>query len=187
MSADTELARQLAGLPELAELVSALAGLDRSGRIEALIALAEGFREVPARLAQRPFPEPNRVPACESQAFVFAEPRADGSLDFHFAVENPQGISAKALAAILARTLSGAPLEAVNRVPVEVVERVFGRELSLGKSLGLAGMLLAVQREARERMKAAGSFPGHAAGSASSPAASHDPSHAPSHDPRRMQ
>ena len=94
MSADTELARQLAGLPELAELVSALAGLDRSGRIEALIALAEGFREVPARLAQRPFPEPNRVPACESQAFVFAEPRADGSLDFHFAVENPQGISA---------------------------------------------------------------------------------------------
>ncbi len=153
MNADVDLSRALGELPELADLVSTLAGLDRSGRIEALIALAEGFREVPARLAQRPFPEPNRVPACESQAFVFAEPRPDGSLDFHFAVENPQGISAKALAAILSRTLSGAPLEAVTRVPVEVVERLFGRELSLGKSLGLTGMLLAVQREARERMK----------------------------------
>lgn len=156
MNADVGLSRALGELPELAELVSTLGGLDRSGRIEALIELAEGFREVPARLAQRPFPEPNRVPACESQAFVFAEPRPDGSLDFHFAVENPQGISAKALAAILSRTLSGAPLEAVSRVPVEVVEQLFGRELSLGKSLGLTGMLLAVQREARERMKVSG-------------------------------
>lgn len=142
--------RKLQEVPELAELVDALSGLDRSGRIEALIALAEGYREVPSRLAIRPFPEANKVPACESQAYVFAEPRADGRLDFHFAVENPQGISAKALAAVLARTLSGAPLPAVAGVPVEVVEQLFGRELSMGKSLGLAGMLLAVQRAARE-------------------------------------
>ena len=146
MSADASLP------PELGELVSELSGLDRAGRIEALIALAEGYREVPARIAMRPFPERNKVPACESQAYVFAEPRPDGCLDFHFAVENPQGISAKALAAILARTLSGEGLEAVTRVPVEVVEQLFGRELSMGKSLGLSGMLLGVQREARERM-----------------------------------
>ena len=134
--------------------MSDLSGLDRAGRIEALIAFAEGYREVPASIAARPYPERNKVPACESQAYVFAEPRLDGSLDFHFAVENPQGISAKALAAILGRTLSGAPIEAVTRVPVEVVEQLFGRELSLGKSLGLSGMLLGVQREARERMAA---------------------------------
>jgi cysteine desulfuration protein SufE len=134
---------------ELAELVETLSALPRADRIEALIALAEGFREVPARLAKRPFPEPNRVPACESQAYAFAEPRPDGTLDFHFAVENPQGVSAKALAAILSRTLSGAPLTAVAGVPTEIVERLFGRELSLGKSLGLTGMLQAVQREAR--------------------------------------
>lgn len=139
-------------LPELADLVEMLSGLDRPERIEALIALAEGYREVPSRLARRPFPEAHRVPACESQAFVFAEARPDGRLDLHFAVENPQGISARALAAILARTLSGAPLEAVTQLPVEVVERLFGRELSLGKSLGLSGMLLAVQREAREQL-----------------------------------
>jgi len=142
----------LAAVPELAELVDTLGGLDRSGRIEALIALAEGYREVSPRLAARPFPEANKVPACESQAYVFAESRPDGTLDFHFAVENPQGISAKALAAILARTLSGVDPAAVSAVPVEVVERLFGRELSMGKSLGLAGMLLAVQRGAREQL-----------------------------------
>lgn len=151
---------ELQEIPELADLVEGLSGFDRAGRIEALIALAEGYREVPARLATRPFPDANRVPACESQAFVFAEPRPDGRLDFHFAVENPQGISAKALAAILARTLSGAPLAAVAAVPVEVVELLFGRELSMGKSLGLSGMLLAVQRAAREA--AAGRAPVHA-------------------------
>ena len=141
-----------AEIPELDDLVEMLSGLDRSGRIEALIALAEGYREVPARVAARPFPEANKVPACESQAYVFTEPRADGSLDLFFAVENPQGISAKALAAILARTLSGVAPAAVAAVPVEVVEQLFGRELSMGKSLGLSGMLLAVQRAAREQM-----------------------------------
>ncbi len=69
-------------------------------------------------------------------------------------MENPQGISAKALAAILGRTLSGKGLEAVSRVPVEIVEQLFGRELSMGKSLGLSGMLLGVQRETRDRMAA---------------------------------
>lgn len=140
---------EIAALPALGDLVSTLSGMDRAARIESLIALAEGYREVPGRLARRPFPEANRVPACESQAYVFAEARPDGRLDFYFAVENPQGISAKALAAILGRTLSGAPLEAITRLPLEVVEWLFGRELSLGKSMGLTGMLLAVQREAR--------------------------------------
>ncbi len=157
MSADAGLGLGRDGLDELGELddlVSELSALDRSGRIEALIALAEGYREVPKRIALRPFPEQNKVPACESQAYVFAEPRPDGSLDYHFAVENPQGISAKAMAAILGRTLSGKGLEAVTRVPVEIVEQLFGRELSMGKSLGLSGMLLGVQREARDRMAA---------------------------------
>lgn len=152
MSAEIGVRPEIVALPELGELVSTLSGMDRSARIEALIALAEGYREVPARLARRPFPEANRVPACESQAYVFAEERPDGRLDFHFAVENRQGISARALAAILGRTLSGAPLEAVMRLPPETVEWLFGRELSLGKSLGLTGMLLAVQREASEQL-----------------------------------
>ena len=62
----------------LAETLELIESLDRSERIDALIALADRFREVPERVARRPFDEAARVPGCESQAYVFAEPRADG-------------------------------------------------------------------------------------------------------------
>jgi cysteine desulfuration protein SufE len=143
----------------LLELVEPLSTLDRAQRIEALLDLASRFREVDPAVARRPFPEANRVPACESQAFVFPEPLADGTLRFHFAVENPQGLSAKALAVLLDRAFSGAPLAEVAAGvgdPAAAVEAVFGRELSLGKQLGLAGLLLAVQRAARARLALAG-------------------------------
>lgn len=114
---------------------------DRSERIQLLIDIAERFQDVPPRVATRPFPEEHRVPACESEAFVWAERRPDGNLDFHFAVENPQGISAKAMAVILRDTLSGQPLDQVAAVPQDVVYKVFGNELSMGKSMGLMGMV----------------------------------------------
>ncbi|MFN7940525.1 MAG: SufE family protein [Thermoanaerobaculia bacterium] len=143
-------------LPErLESTVSDLEALaDRTERIEALIALAGSFREVPAAIATRPFPAEHRVAGCESEAYVWSEPLADGTLRFHFAVENPQGISAKAMAALLERTVSGAPLVEVARLPTEVVYRVFGHELSMGKSMGLMGMIQSVQREAARALAA---------------------------------
>jgi cysteine desulfuration protein SufE len=123
---------------------------ERSERIEALIGVADRFRGVPARLASRPYPEEHRVPACESQAFVWSEPNPDGTLRFHFAVENPQGISARALAVILDETLSGAPLAEVAEVPGDVVYRIFGNELSMGKSMGLMAMVSMVARAAQQ-------------------------------------
>ena len=92
-----------------------------------------------------------------TQAYVFAEPLADGTLRFHFAVENPQGLSARAFAVLLDKAYSGAPLDEVARSaadPTAVIESIFGRELSLGKQLGLAGMLQSVAREARARLPA---------------------------------
>src|SRR5689334_2597420 len=114
---------------------------DRSERIQMLIDIADRFHDVPPRIASRPFGEEHRVPACESEAFVWAEPRPDGNLDFHFAVENPQGISARALAVILGDTLSGQPVRQVAELPQDLVYQVFGRELSMGKSMGLMGMV----------------------------------------------
>lgn len=114
---------------------------DRNERIQLLIDIASRFEEVPPRIARRPFSPEHQVPACESQAYVFAEERPDGTLDFHFAVENPQGVSAKAMAAILDETLSGAPPEQVAEVSQDIVYRVFGRELSMGKSMGLMAMV----------------------------------------------
>ncbi len=126
---------------------------DRSERIQLLIDIAERFKDVPPRIAARPFPEEHRVPACESEAFVWAERRPDGNLDFHFAVENPQGISAKAMAVILGDTLSGQPLDQVAAVPQDVVYKVFGNELSMGKSMGLMGMVGMVSTLAKRAQK----------------------------------
>lgn len=122
---------------QLENLVSILEGLDRSEQIEMLIDFSKSFKRVPSRIAERPFLTEHRVPGCESEAYVWAEPTREGTQNYHFAVENPQGISAMALAAILAETLSGVALEDVADVPADVIYRIFGRELSMGKSLGL--------------------------------------------------
>ncbi len=136
----------------LADVVADLEFADRGLRAELLIEYADQFEEVAPAIASRPFAEVHRAPRCESDAYVFATDRADGTLQFHFAVENPQGLSAKAWAVILGETLSGQPLEAVARVPQDVIFQLFGRDLSMGKGQGLVGMLDVVQHEARRRL-----------------------------------
>lgn len=147
----------MSALPEpLEEMLATLDLLDdRAERIELLISLADKFREVPREVATRPFPETARVPACESEAFVWSVEQEDGGLKLYFAVENPQGISAKALAALLDRTLSGLPPEEIAKVPSDVVYRVFGNELSMGKSMGLMAMVGMVRRQAELRLRGA--------------------------------
>lgn len=139
--------------PKLAETVELLAMLpDRGERIQMLISVADRFRDVPERIAARPFPEEHKVPACESEAYVWAEPLPEGTLKFHFAVENPQGISAKAMAVILDESLSGQPPAEVARISGDVVYEIFGRELSMGKSMGLMGMVSMVANYARKAL-----------------------------------
>lgn len=142
-------------LPERLETwLATLESLDRSDRIRTLIDVAGRFPHVPPCLAQRPYPAERRVPGCESEAYVWAEPKPDGTLTYYFAVENPQGISAMALAAILGNTLSSAPLEEVAAVPADIVYSIFGRELSMGKSLGLIGIINMVRAAARQQLQA---------------------------------
>jgi cysteine desulfuration protein SufE len=141
--------------PRLQEHLDMLALLpDRGDRIQYLISMADRFHDVPPAVATRPFPESHRVPQCESEAYVWATPRADGTLDFHFAVENPQGISAKALAVILGDALGGEPVETIAGISGDVVYGIFGRELSMGKNLGLLGMLQMCQAFARRQAAA---------------------------------
>jgi cysteine desulfuration protein SufE len=142
------------GLPEqLERLLATLETLDRNDRIEMLVDVARRFRSVPERVAVRPFPKERRVPGCESEAYIWAESRPDRTLTYYFAVENPQGISAMALAAILGDSLSGVPLSDVAAVPSDIVYRIFGRELSMGKSLGLMGMVNMVRAAAMQQLQ----------------------------------
>ena len=126
---------------------------DRSERAAYLIELADKFEEVPERIATRPFPEENHVQRCESDAYVWAEEQPDNTLKFHFAVENPQGISAKAMSVILDEAASGALLEQVAEIPCDVVFTFFGKDISMGKGQGLMGIVNMVQGMARERLK----------------------------------
>lgn len=146
----------MTAIPEpLARLLHEVEGLDRFERQQLLLEFADEFREVPPEVAERPFPEENYVTRCESQAYVFARPNPDGTLKFYFAVENPQGVSAKSWAVIMDRTLSGQPLESVLAVPPDVIFRIYGNEISMGKGQGLMGMLdhvkMLAARTLRER------------------------------------
>jgi len=138
----------------LVQLAREFKSMDRTERMEMLIDYADQFVEVPVSVATRPFDDRHRAPRCESDAYVWAVDTADGGLALHFAVENPQGLSAKAWAAILAGTVSGAPPERLAAIDPEVIYDIFGRDLSMGKGQGLMGMLDLVHFEAKQRLAA---------------------------------
>ena len=122
---------------------------DRNDRIQMLVDIAERFKPVPESVATRPYPEDRKVPGCESEVYVWSRSNGNDTLKFHFAVENPQGVSAKALAVILDETLSGARPEEVAAVEGDLIYEIFGRELSMGKSMGLMNMIAVAQVEAK--------------------------------------
>jgi cysteine desulfuration protein SufE len=124
---------------------------DRQDRIDALISIGQAY-EMPADVPRN---ESTRVPGCESEVYIASRPEGDG-LKYLIAVDNPQGISAMALAQILDTTLSGEPLESIKDVPEEVVYTIFGRELSMGKSMGLTNMVRMIKREAEQVLAARG-------------------------------
>jgi cysteine desulfuration protein SufE len=122
---------------------------DPADRTDMLLSYADQFKEVPPEVATRPFPEKNHIPQCESDAYVWALKQPDGTLKLHFAVENPSGISARALATILDKTLSGLPPSEIATVDCGIVERIFRRNISMGKGMGLMAMVDAVRMLAR--------------------------------------
>ena len=144
--------------PSLTELLDTLELVadDRSQRIQLLIDTADRFEDVPPEVATRPFDDRHKAPHGESDAYVFAAARGDGTADFHFAVENPQGISARAMAVILHEACSGADPESVLAIPSDVPYQIFGRELSMGKNMGLMGMVALVHAEAKKLAAAKG-------------------------------
>jgi cysteine desulfuration protein SufE len=122
---------------------------DPADRTGMLLSYSDQFKEVPPEIATRPFPKDHQVPQCESDAYVWALKRPDGTLQLFFAVENPAGVSARALAAILDRTLSGLPAAEIATVSCDIVERIFRQNISMGKGMGLMAMVNAVQALAR--------------------------------------
>lgn len=142
----------------LADLIADMETItDRNERAELLIETADRFDavKVPSSIATAPYEESHRAPACESEAFVWATDQPDGTLKFYFDVLNPQGLSAKAMSVILDETLSGQPVDQVANIPTDIVFKLFGKELSMGKGAGLMGIISLVQNEAKKRLNKA--------------------------------
>ena len=137
----------------LQALLDVFAGVpDTHERTQLLIDFARRFKEVPPEVATRPFAPEHLVKHCESEAYAWAVPNADGTLKLHFAVENPSGVSAKALAAILDKALSGLPAVEIAKVDPEIVETLFRQNISMGKGMGLMSMVLTVAALARRQL-----------------------------------
>jgi sulfur transfer protein SufE len=126
---------------------------DPGSRADLLIGFADKFSEVPPEVATRPFPKSHQVPQCESEVYVWSRVQPDGTLRLDFAVENPSGISARALAVILGKVYNGQPAEDVLTLDTGMVERVFRQNISMGKGMGLTSMILAVQALTRDALK----------------------------------
>ena len=147
------------GVPQLPDklerLVETFEMFDPADRTSMLLSYADQFKEVPPAIATRPFPTSHQVPQCESDAYVWATRQPDGTLQLYFAVENPSGVSAKALAAILDKTLSGLPAAQIAAVGCDIVERIFRQNISMGKGMGLMAMVNAEQALAKAAMPGA--------------------------------
>lgn len=145
----------------MSEMPQALADLlaefdtisDRYERYALLTEYADEFQEVPPTVARRPFPVEHQVPHCESQVYMWVRENGDHTLKFYFAVENPQGLSARAMATILDQTCSGAPAWQVQNIPDDLPYRLFGRDLSMGRTLGLASLVAMVKAAARRHVQ----------------------------------
>lgn len=129
----------------------------RTERQQYLIQLADQFDsvKVPSEIAEQPYDESHRVPACESEAFVWAQENDDGTFDYYFDVLNPQGLSAMAMAVILGDACSGADPEQVAALTDEIVFDFFGKNISMGKGQGLMGIVNMVAAPARHRVSSA--------------------------------
>jgi len=142
-------------MPEkLQQLVDTFQMFDPADRTSLLLSYADQFKEVPASIATRPFDKSHQIPQCESDAYAWAQKMPDGTLQLYFAVENPSGISAKALAAILDKTLSGLPASEIAAVSTDIVEKIFRQNISMGKGIGLMSMVQAVSSLAKAASRA---------------------------------
>lgn len=114
---------------------------DRDEKIEYLLEISSRFKEVPTNIASRPFDKSHKVPACESDVYVWVKKNTGNIITLYFAVENPQGVSAKALAVILDEIYSGCAEDQIQLIPEDLVSRIFGDSISLVKGEGLRNMI----------------------------------------------
>lgn len=125
----------------LSEILKELSELDNDSKAYYLIDLADEFIQTNNK---KPYSENNKVPACESEVYLWVTNK-NNKYYLDFSVENPQGISAKAMAVILQNSLNGLTKEEINLISDDLPYEIFGKSLSMGKGAGLVSMVRLVK------------------------------------------
>ncbi len=135
------------------ELLALFPGLSPQERYQVLIEYADAFEPVPPEVATRPYPAERLVPHCESQVYAWVD-EAPGQhrVQCHFAVENPQGLAARAMARVLQLACAHAPAWQVASIPDDLPQRLFGARLSMGRTLGLNALVARVTAAAQRHV-----------------------------------
>jgi len=137
----------------LHDLLETMSWLSPQERYQVLIDYADAFEPVPPDIAQPPYPDENLVPHCESRAYVWTLEEPDQHrLRCYFAVENPQGLTARAMARILQEICAQAPAWQVAHLPDDLPQQLFGQRLSMGRTLGLNAMVARVKAAAQRHV-----------------------------------
>jgi sulfur transfer protein SufE len=145
----TDLPEKLAGIIDDFSFIT-----DRNERAQYLIEIADRFDsvKVPPGISTPPHPQENHVQFCESEAYVWAIDQPDGTQRYYFDVLNPQGLSAMAMSVILGETLSGQPLEQAASISTDIVFKIFGKEIAMGKGQGLMGIIHKINHAAKQKL-----------------------------------
>jgi hypothetical protein len=125
---------------------------DQAERMMMLIEFASCYVDPPPSIAKRPYPAECKLSTACKDIFFWAIPRPDQRLDFYFAIECREGVSAKAFAVMLSRTLSGVELEKIAAVSSEVIDVIFGSAMPPDNRAVLETMLEAVRSAARDML-----------------------------------
>ncbi len=135
---------------KLDKIVSFFESMDNQEKINYLIDYSDRFKEVPDSIASKPYPKEKKVEYCESGVYVWTVINPDGTPKFYFHIENPHGVSAMALCSILDEGLEGATIDDILNLDTEIVYRIFGHNLSMGKNLGLIGIIQMIIRQVKQ-------------------------------------
>lgn len=138
--------------PKLAEIVEEFASAPRDVVLEMLLEFADAVPPLPADLAGHEGME--QVPECQTQFFLKAVVRADGTVTTQFDCP-PEAPTTRAFAGILAEGLAGASADEILAVPDDLYSRMgLSQAISPLRVRGGTAILARLKRQVAEQSTA---------------------------------
>jgi cysteine desulfuration protein SufE len=131
-------------MPTLETLISRFQAADRNTRLETLLDYSKKLPPLPARYEAEKELGHNRVPECQTPVYLWVE-LDDGRVHIHADVprESP---TVRGFISLLARSLEGQPLEAVARIPNDLLDQLgLSETLGMTRTQGLTAILYRIK------------------------------------------